>query len=168
MSTKQALIISPDRQHCPRGSSLVEIAIPSLFLMVVVFFCIDAYVWVQAFMVIDLACRDATRAAAQAVPPNGSTTSASYQSAAREAALSQLKLHIENGPYIKNPQLISLEWNDYGGVLPPPPDTPYVTCTTSLDVNLPVPVTLFGSKLSPDGKLVFKRAYTFPIINLRP
>ena len=150
------------------GSSLIEIAIPSLFLMVVVFFCIDAYVWVQSFMLNDLACRDATRSAAQAVPPNGSTDLSAYRSAAREAALSQLKMHIDNGPYIKNPTLVNMEWNDYGGVLPAPPDTPYVTCTTSLDVSLPVPLTFMGATVLKDGKLTFKRSYTFPIINLRP
>lgn len=153
------------------GTSFIEIALGSFLLMVLVFFGLDAYVWMQGFMINDMACRDACRSAAEAQPTNGSTTFAAYEQAARDAANAQLKLHINNGPYIRNPLLVNLVYNDYGGNMPAPPQTPNVTVTTSTEISLPAPIFFFGSQVMQGGggqSLTLTRSYVFPIIKMRP
>lgn len=161
------------RGHTDRsenGSSFVEVAIASVALGVIVFIGLDAYVWTQAFMINDLACRDACRAAAGAQSPTA--TPAAYAKAANDAARRELNLHIVSGPWIKNPQLVSLQWNDLGasngGPMPPPPQTPNVRVRTSLDVSLPVPITFMQQTVLNSGVLTFHRSYTMPIVKLPP
>lgn len=155
-----------------RGAgSFIEIALGCLMFMILIFLGLDAYAWMQAYMINDMACRDACRSAAEAQPTNGSNTFSAYEQAARNAASAQLRLHINNGPYIRNPQLVNLIYNDYGGNMPPPPQTPNVTVTTSTDVNLPAPVFFFGSQVMRGGNgqsLTLTRTYVFPIVKLRP
>lgn len=165
----------PRRRRCFRGErgagSFVEVALGSLLLFILVFFGLDAYAWMQAYMINDMACRDACRSAAQAQPTNSQTTVAAYTQAARDAANGQLRLHINNGPYVGNPQLVNLVWNDFNGNLPPPPQTPNVTVTTSIDVNLPAPIFFMGTMVMQGGSgqvLTLQRTYCFPITNLRP
>jgi Flp pilus assembly protein TadG len=160
------------RKRSHRGAvSFMEIAMGSFLLLICVFFGLDAYVWMQAYMINDMACRDAARAAAAAQPQTSTTTLAAWQQAATDAANAQLRLHINNGPYISNPQLVNINWNDYNQVYPPPPQTPNVTVTTSIDFNLPAPIFFMGNMVMQGGggqKLTFRRTYVFPIINLRP
>jgi len=152
------------------GSSFIEVAISSVALGIIVLFGMDAYVWTQAFMINDLACRDAARAAAQARPPSGANTIAAYSAAAQQAADRELKvMHINTaGPYIKNPQLVSCVWNGVGpgDPLPAPPATPTVTVQTSIDMMLPFPLFFMSQQVAPGGKLVFRRSYTFPLVVL--
>ena len=159
-----------DRNNNETGSSFVEVAIASVALGVIVFIGLDAYVWTQAFMINDMACRDACRAAAQATSPTNSA--AAYTLAAKNAAQRELNLHIVSGPWIKNPQLVSITWNDLGasngGPMPPAPQTPNVIIRTSLDVNLPVPITFMQQTVLNSGTLTFHRSYTMPIVNLPP
>lgn len=159
-----------DRNNNESGSSFIEIAIASVALGVIVFIGLDAYVWTQAFMINDLACRDACRAAAQAT--STINTVAAYKTAASTAAQRELTLHIVSGPWIKNPQLVSLNYNDLGaangGPMPPAPQTPNVRVRTSLDVNLPVPIRFMNQTVQNSGTLTFHRSYTMPIVNLPP
>lgn len=152
------------------GSSFIEVAISSVALGVIVLFGLDAYVWTQAFMINDLACRDACRAAAQARPPSGANTVAAYAAAAQQAADRELKvMHINTGgPYIQNPQLISCVWNGVGPTdpLPAPPATPTVTVQTSIDMRLPFPIIFMSQQVTPGGVLVFRRSYTMPLVVL--
>ncbi|HEY9788548.1 MAG TPA: hypothetical protein V6D17_24375 [Candidatus Obscuribacterales bacterium] len=153
------------------ASSFIEVSLGSFLLIMVILLSVDAYVWMHAYMINDMACRDACRSAAEGVPATGATTKAAYQQAAREAALAQLKLHISNGPYIANPQLVSLIWNDYNNTLPRAPETPYVSVTTSIDVKMPAPVFFMGAQVMWGGAnkaLTLKRTYVFPIVHLRP
>ncbi len=152
------------------GSSFIEVAIASVALGVIVFIGLDAYVWTQAFMINDLACRDACRAAAQAT--STTKTAAAYALAAKNAAQRELDLHIVSGPWIKNPQLVSINWNDMGASngkpMPPAPQTPNVRVRTSLDVNLPVPIRFMNQTVQNSGTLTFHRSYTMPIVKLPP
>ncbi len=152
------------------GSSFIEVAISSISLGVIVLLGLDAYVWTQGFMINDLACRDACRAAAQARPPSGANTIAAYSAAATQAADRELKvLHINTGgPYIRNPQLISCVWNGIGPTdpLPPAPQTPTVTVQTSIDMRLPFPIIFMSQQVAPGGVLVFRRSYTMPLVVL--
>lgn len=159
-----------DRKRNESGSSFIEVAIASVALGVIVFIGLDAYVWTQAFMINDLACRDACRAAAGAT--SSINTPAAYASAAAAAAQRELNLHIVSGPWIKNPQLVSCQWNDLGASngnpMPPAPVTPNVRVRTSLDVNLPVPITFMQKTVLNSGVLTFHRSYTMPIVTLPP
>lgn len=157
------------------GSSFIEVAIASMALAVIVFLGLDAYVWTQGFMINDLACRDACRAAAQARPPSGTNTRAAYTAAATQAADRELRrLHIVTGPWITNPRLIgAINWTgpEAGDPLPAPPATPFVTVQTAIDMKLPVPIFFMGSQVlngSSTDVLVFRRSYTMPIVNLIP
>ena len=164
-----------DKSRNRDGSSFIEIAIASVALGVIVFIGLDAYVWNQAFMINDLACRDACRAAAQASSPTN--TKAAYITAAKAAAQRELDLHIVPSPWISNPQLVNsgFLWQDYGASngnpMPAPPQTPYVRVQTSLDVSLPVPISFMGQTVLQGGagqKLVFQRSYSMPIVQLPP
>lgn len=147
------------------GSSFIEVAIASFFLAIIVFFGLDAYVWMQAFMLNDLACRDACRAAAQAT--HTTNTPGAYAGAAQQAAIRELQLHSVPRPYIGNPTFVAagFQWNDFGasngGPMPGLPQTPFVRVQSSMSVNLPVP-------LGPSGAMVFQRSYSMPIVNLPP
>lgn len=160
--------------HKPRrsreGSSFIEVGIASISMAVIVFLCIDAYVWCQAFMLNDIACRDACRAAAQA---QGTTnTVAAYKAAAQQAAVRELQLHSVSRPYIGNPTFVAggFVWQDFGasngGNMPPIPQTPFVRIQSSMNVNLPVPILMPGATVAQP--LVFQRSYAMPIINLPP
>jgi hypothetical protein len=154
------------------GSSLIEVGIASVSMAVIVFLCIDAYVWCQAFMLNDIACRDACRAAAQAQSPTN--TVAAYKAAAQQAAVRELQLHSATPPrpYIGNPTFVAggFVWQDFnasnGGNMPPIPQTPYVRIQSSMNVNLPVPILMPGGMVAKP--LVFQRSYAMPIINLPP
>lgn len=152
------------------GSSFIEVGIASVAMAVIVFLALDAYVWMQAFMLNDIACRDACRAAAQA---KGTTnTPAAYKSAAQNAATRELQLHSVSRPYIGNPTFVSggFVWQDFGasngGTMPPLPQTPYVRIQSSMNVNLPIPLNAFGGLQAKP--LVFQRSYSMPIVNLPP
>jgi hypothetical protein len=152
------------------GSSFIEIGIASVAMAVIVFLCVDAYVWMQAFMLNDLACRDACRAAACAQSPTN--TVAAYKAAAQQAAVRELQLHSVTRPYIGNPTFnaAGFLWNDFGasngGTMPPIPQTPFVRIQSSMNVNLPVPIMMPGTMVPKP--LVFQRSYAMPIINLPP
>ncbi|HEY9786424.1 MAG TPA: hypothetical protein V6D17_13535 [Candidatus Obscuribacterales bacterium] len=168
---------TPSRRHQANGlrskrgaSSFVEVAMSGSLLIVLMFFAIDAYVWIQAYMVNDAACRDACRSAAEAQPSSGATTITAYANAAREAALAQITLHVQNSAYLTNPQLVAINYN-YTGTMPPQPQTPTVTVTTSIDVNLPAPIFFMNSMVMDGGGgkvLRLQRTYVYPIINLPP
>ncbi len=153
-----------------RGSSFIEVGIASVAMGVIVFLAMDAYVWMQAFMLNDLACRDACRAAAQA--QGNTNTVASYKTAAQNAAIRELTLHSVARPYIGNPTFVTggFVWQDYGasngGAMPGVPQTPYVRVQSSMNVNLPVPVLMPGTMVAKP--LVFQRSYSMPIVNLPP
>ncbi len=152
------------------GTSFIEVGIASVAMAVIVFMAIDMYVWVQAFMLNDLACRDACRAAAQASSTTNTVTA--YKTAAQNAATRMLQLHSVPRPYIGNPTFVpgGFVWQDYGasngGPMPAIPQTPYVRVQSSLNVNLPMPIFM-GKSMGSSG-LVFQRSYSMPIVNLPP
>ena len=161
---------APKPQRDENGTSFIEVGIASIAMGVIVFMAIDMYVWVQAFMLNDLACRDACRAAAAA---QGSVnTVASYKTAAQNAAIRELQLHSVPRPYIGNPTFVAggFLWQDYGASngnpLPAIPQTPYVRVQSSLAVNLPMPI--FMGQSMGSNALVFQRSYSMPIVNLPP
>lgn len=156
------------RNRDEQGSSFIEVGIASVAMAVIVFLALDAYVWMQAFMLNDIACRDACRAAAQA---QGSTA-ALTKSNAQTAAQRELLMHSCSPPrpYIGNPTFVAAgyQWVDFGssggGAMPPVPQTPYVRVQTSMNVNLPVPVLMPGGTVAQP--LVFQRSYSMPIVNI--
>jgi hypothetical protein len=152
------------------GSSFIEVGIASVAMAVIVFLALDCYIWMQAFMLNDLACRDACRAAAQASSPTN--TVAAYKTAAQNAAIRELQLHSVSRPYIGNPTFVGggFLWQDYGASngnpMPAIPQTPFVRVQSSMNVNLPVPIFM-GNSMS-GGALVFQRSYSMPIVTLPP
>ncbi|MBA3993687.1 MAG: hypothetical protein C0469_09185 [Cyanobacteria bacterium DS2.3.42] len=159
-----------DKTRDENGSSFIEVGIASVAMAVIVFVGIDGYVWMQAFMLNDMACRDACRAAAQATSPT--STAAAYKTAAQNAATRELQLHSVSRPYIGNPTFVpgGFVWQDYGasngGPLPPIPQTPFVRVQSRMNVNLPMPI--FMGQSMGSGALVFQRSYSMPIVNLPP
>lgn len=154
------------RNREEQGSSFIEVGIASIAMAVIVFMGIDAYVWMQAFMLNDIACRDACRAAAQAQ----GATAALTKTRAQQAAQRECTLHSVTRPYIGPPTFEpgGFLWNDFGasggGALPAAPQTPFVRVQTSMNVNLPVPI--FMGQTMSGGSLVFRRSYAMPIVNL--
>lgn len=154
------------RNRDEQGSSFIEVGIASIAMAVIVFMGIDAYVWMQAFMLNDIACRDACRAASQAQ----GATSALTKTRAQQAAIRECTLHSVNRPYIGNPTFVAagFQWQDFGssggGPLPAAPQTPFVRVQTSMNVNLPVPI--FMGQTMSGGALVFRRSYAMPIVNI--
>ncbi len=160
----------PKQNRNEKGSSFIEVGIASVAMAVIVFLAIDAYIWMQAFMLNDLACRDACRAAAQS--QGTASTVASYKTAAQNAAIRELTLHSVTRPYIGNPTFVGTGflWQDFGasagGSMPALPQTPYVRVQSSMNVNLPVPLMMPGQM--QNRPLVFQRSYSMPIVNLPP
>lgn len=153
-----------------KGSSFIEVGIASVAMGVIVFLAMDAYVWMQAFMLNDIACRDACRAAAQASSPTN--TVAAYKTAAQNAAIRELQLHSVSRPYIGNPTFVAggFVWQDFGAsngnAMPAIPQTPFVRVQSSMNVNLPIPLNAFGGLQAKP--LVFQRSYSMPIVTLPP
>lgn len=159
-----------NQRRSEEGSSFIEVGIASVAMAVIVFLAMDAYVWMQAFMLNDIACRDACRAAAQA--SSTTSTPAAYKTAAQNAAIAELQLHSVTRPYIGNPTFVAggYVWQDFGAsngnAMPAQPQTPYVRVQTSMNVNLPIPLNAFGGLQAKP--LVFQRSYSMPIVNLPP
>ncbi len=160
----------PKQNRDENGSSFIEVGIASVAMAVIVFMAIDGYIWTQAFMLNDLACRDACRAAAQS---QGTTnTVLSYKTASQNSAIRELTLHSVSRPYIGNPTFVpaGFLWQDYGasngGPMPAAPQTPFVRVQSSMNVNLPMPI--FMGQSMGSNALVFQRSYSMPIVNLPP
>lgn len=159
-----------NQRRSEEGSSFIEVGIASVAMAVIVFLAMDAYVWMQAFMLNDIACRDACRAAAQA--SSTTNTPVAYKAAAKSAAIAELALHSVSRPYIGFPTFVDggYVWQDYGASngnnMPAQPQTPFVRVQTSMNVNLPIPLNAFGGLQAKP--LVFQRSYSMPIVNLPP
>lgn len=133
------------------GSCFIEL-IPCILIMIVLlglatqltltFLCISQ---------VDIAARNATRAAAN------QPTAAQAQA----AAISQLYAYLADGKLITAPMLSECTYNDYAGN-PPINTAPFVQCTITSNVNLPGKVTFFGVTLF--DTLTVQRTYLAPII----
>jgi Flp pilus assembly protein TadG len=136
------------------GSCFIEI-IPAAFIMIVLLgLGVHLALVFLGFSVVDLAARDAARAAA--------TQPAAAQ--AQIVAISQLLAHPTDGKLITTPILTNFIYNDYVGN-PPVNTAPFVQCTVSSNVNLPGKVSFYGVTLF--NTLTISRTYLFPIIKAK-
>ncbi len=140
------------------GSISFDIALGAFLFITLAAFGLDLTAAMAGAISNDSACRDACRAAAQ------NTNSVT----ALAAAQTQMRVHINDGIVISQPTLTgtttpNFVYNDFGGN-PPTNTSPYVIVTTSVTVNLPVPVLFFSKVLVNNRTLLFTRRYQFPII----
>jgi Flp pilus assembly protein TadG len=156
-----------------RGVSVVEIAIISFLVIVMVAIAVDATIFTMAYNRLDSTTRDAARAAASQQKASGDVGLTC--AAALKAAQTQLVTHATDGHFIKQPVLTGTTspffvYNDFSGSAPPP-QSPYVTVTCSEDVYLPIPFTFFGATfdgfLVSGNHLTLSRQYIFPIVKLK-
>jgi Flp pilus assembly protein TadG len=140
------------------GSTVLELAMMSIFVVALTIFAVDVSVLMVAVNVADRAAKDAARAAAQA---GDSDTAKSMAKAA-------LKAHPTDGTLLTTPefQAASFEYQDFGGA-PSDSQAPYVTVATKVQARVPAPIALFGTAMGADGTLTFVRAYTYPILKLK-
>jgi Flp pilus assembly protein TadG len=164
-------LMTPKRRQS--GVGAVEVAISAGLMIIVVALAVDVTILNYAFTVNDAACRDAARAmAAQGDPTNGGNPLG--------AANAALKGHHTDGYLISQPALRTNVLNSNGdtlyppvptwGAANPPNTTPTVTCTTFVNVRLPVPLAFWGNNLgsaysSNGGKIMYVRRYIFPVVN---
>lgn len=125
-------------------------------LAIVVILGVDIGVIMLADSTNDRACRDAARAAAGA---SDSTT-------ALKRAQTAVLAHAVNSIFLTNPSVDTqnFQYNDFQGN-PPPDVSPYVEVATTITVNVPAPIVFGKASFDPGkGKMVLRKAYTFPIV----
>lgn len=143
------------RRKRAKGMAIIELSMIACLLVVLAIVCANVGVVSLASSVIDSACRDAARAAAQA-------SDSAHALALAQAAI---RAHRTDGYFISQPTIdtTSFVYQDYGGN--PPSDTsPYVEVTTSSTVRVPCPIMFWGAKFEPNGSILFVRTYNFPIV----
>ncbi len=136
------------------GTSFPEVAASSFLIILLAVFTADISLIIFAVSVNDKACRDVVRAAAQ-------------QSTAAKAMIfahASVKNHQTDGIFISPITLTALNYNDYGGN-PPTGTTPFVQCTTMVNVTLPAPLYFCGASLT--NHFQFSQIYTSPIIKTK-
>lgn len=164
-----------------RGSMLFEAAVSLLIMIPCLGLCLNAIFGLMAYESLDWACRDAARAAAQALsdPQNIGSPSALAQQAAN-AAIQAHSL---------GPGKITATLTDYSfivtDVTSPSPDKdtnnfylcdrtgkptsnhegPSVTIQAQLTYKLPFPVICFGNQISADRQTItLQQIYSYPIL----
>jgi hypothetical protein len=147
------------RQHGKRirrtGFTFPEIAISAFLIVLLAVFAADIAILIFACSVNDKDCRDVVRAAA--LQPNVNQ--------AQLFAAASCKNHKTDGFFISPIYLVGgVNYVDFGGN-PPVGQTPYVQCTTAVDVTLPAPLVFFGATFT--NKMTFKQMYTSPIIKTK-
>ena len=142
------------RNKTSTGLSFPEVAATSFLVIILAIFTADISLIIFAFSVNDKACRDVVRAAAQ-------------QSTAPQAMLfaqASVKNHTTDGIFISPIVLTTLNYNDYGGNVPPGA-CPFVTATTTVNVTLPAPLYFFGASFT--NHFQYSQTYTSPIVRTK-
>lgn len=142
----------------PRGVAILEICLSAFLLALLAAFGLDLTLIMLGMMMVDSACRDAARGAAQQ----------NSLAKAIQAAQSQLNVHSTDGYWITQPVLKSTSapdfvYNDFNGS-PPANVSSYVTVTTLTNIRCPAPIFFFGANFIKGGVIQFNRRYTFPIM----
>jgi hypothetical protein len=137
-----------------KGASFAELAVSSFLVIILCGFACDICLLIFGCSVNDRACRDATRAAAQAAD----------SAKAWQLADGSVKNHKTDGVMISPVKLITVNYNDYGGN-PPAGECPYVSVWTQVQVKLPVPLYFFGASFAND--MTYTQCYTSPIVRTR-
>jgi len=137
------------------GHLVLELSVVASLICVAGAFCANLATVSIAASAIDLSCRDAARAAAQA----------SDSASSLKLAQTAVKAHQTDGYFISQPTVSanSFVYQDFAGN-PPANTSPYVSVTTTSNVRLPAPVMFWGVASGTDGTTVFTRTYTFPIV----
>lgn len=138
-----------------KGSSLAEVAIASIILIVMALFALNIGTALVCFGLNDRACRDAARAAAQ-----GQT-----KIEAENLAKQILQSYKQNGTLATTPILLGVKYTDFDGN-PPDGTSPFVTVTTRMTAHSMTPLSLFGSPIV-GKKFPLTKTYTFPIVKLK-
>ncbi len=138
-----------------KGFSFPEVAISSFLVIFFTVLSADLSLLIFACSVNDKACRDVVRAAAN--QPNANQ--------ALQFAIAETKMHKTDGFFISPIQLVNgVNYQDFGGN-PPAGQCPYVQATTSVNVNLPMPLYFFGASFT--NQVQFSQCYTSPIIKTK-
>ncbi|NJL72529.1 MAG: hypothetical protein HC888_13660 [Candidatus Competibacteraceae bacterium] len=105
----------------------------------------------------DRVCRDACRNAAQGKDIGEST----------KLANAVVKGY-SSSSFLEAPQIVGpLVYQDFAGS-PPSQTSPYVSVTTTTGAVMPFGVlSFFNAGVLQDGKLTFRKTYTFPIVRIK-
>lgn len=141
-----------------RGSSIIELGMLSVLFAVIAVFCVDVCFMLVASQVNERACRDAARAAAQAD---------NYLSSL-QLAQAAVASHKANNMYVSDPSVDAslFVYQDFGGNNPASV-SPFVSVTTTTNIQVPAPVFFMGMNMGPNGVMQFTKTYTFPIVKTR-
>lgn len=139
------------------GAILLELAIGALFLMTLLAMTTDISLMMVAYHVNERTCKEACRAAAQQ-----RTASGALAAAGTAIAITRGDGNFVTDPILKTEKFV---YQDYGG--DPSAGEPYVSVTTEVTVNLPIPVFYFGENLSEllKSSWKFQKSYTYPIVD---
>lgn len=146
-----------------KGSAVVELACSSIFLVIFAIFAVYMSLLVICAHITDRAARDAARAAAQTKPQSDL---AQTKAQAILVAQSVLKSFASASPFMSDPSLQNLEYEDYNGS-PPAETSPYVSVTVVSTAKLPFAPTQFFGHVYGTEDYTFSQTYTFPIVNIR-
>ncbi len=138
------------------GTAFAELAVVGLIMTLVVAFVLDIAIALMAFSVVDRACRDAARAAAQ-----GAT-----RDEAQQLATAIANDHLSASPLVTAPIVTNVVYQDFGGN-PSPSECPFVEVTTSATASVPAPLFMLGTNGGGDRPLTLAKKYRFPIVKLK-
>ncbi|MBX9669443.1 MAG: hypothetical protein K2X93_17610 [Candidatus Obscuribacterales bacterium] len=138
-----------------QGTAFAEVAVVGFIMTLVLAFILDIAIALMAFSVVDRACRDAARAAAQG----------QSRDEARQMAAAIANDHLSASPLVTAPIVTNVVYEDFGGD-PSPDQCPFVEVTTSATASVPAPLFLFGTS-GTNRPLTLAKRYRFPIVKLK-
>ncbi|MBI5176368.1 MAG: hypothetical protein SFV17_13380 [Candidatus Obscuribacter sp.] len=156
MSSQAGLIVVSGRRSC-RGSLSVELASGSFLMVVFVLLSLHLGIIIFGAYLNDRVCRDACRNAAQGKDIGESTRLANA-----------VVKGYSSSSFLDAPQIAApLVYQDFAGS-PPSQTSPYVSVTTTTKATMPFGVlAFFDAGILQDGKLTFRKTYTFPIVRIK-
>jgi hypothetical protein len=145
------------KRRTSRASLSVELACGSFFMVLFVLLGLHLGIGIFGAYVNDRACRDACRNAAQGKDLTEST----------KLATTVIKGYRDSS-FLSAPKISSpLVYQDFGGK-PPAQTSPFVQVSTETQVTLPFGVlAFFNTAFLKDGKIAFRKSYTFPIVRIK-
>lgn len=157
MSSKFTVFGKGHKRRASCASLSVELACGSFFMLIFVLLSLHLGIGIFGAYVNDRACRDACRNAAQGKDLTESTK------LAKTVVKGYRGSSFLSAPEITGP----IVYQDFGGK-PPAQTSPFVQVTTVTQATMPFGLlSFFNTVFLQDGKIAFRKSYTFPIVRIR-